>query len=112
MPSAVRVAHITGGGFPDNIPRVLPDGLGARLDLGAINLPSIFGWLARTGGIAQSEMLRTFNCGVGMIAVVAPDKVGDVRKALDEENKRSFVFGEIVPHGDGERICFDGHLKL
>lgn len=106
------LAHITGGGFPDNIPRVLPDGLGARLDLHAIKVPPIFGWLARTGGIVQSEMLRTFNCGVGMIAVIAPDRVDDVRRALDEENKRSFVFGEIVANSGGERVQFLGQLGL
>jgi phosphoribosylformylglycinamidine cyclo-ligase len=106
------LAHITGGGFPDNIPRVLPDGLGARLDLSAINAPPIFGWLARTGGIVQSEMLRTFNCGVGMIAVVDPGKVDELRKALDEENKRSFVFGDIVAHDAGPKVSFSGALKL
>ena len=65
------LAHITGGGFPDNIPRVLPDGVGVRIDLDAIPVPPVFGWLARTGGVAEAEMLRTFNCGIGMIVVVA-----------------------------------------
>src|ERR671917_228725 len=55
------LAHITGGGFPDNIPRVLPKGLGASLDLGSIPVPPVFGWLAKTGGVAETEMLRTFN---------------------------------------------------
>src|SRR3954451_12585534 len=59
------LAHITGGGFPDNIPRVLPKGLGAILDLGAIPVPPVFGWLAKTGGVTETEMLRTFNCGIG-----------------------------------------------
>jgi phosphoribosylformylglycinamidine cyclo-ligase len=106
------LAHITGGGFPDNVPRVLPEGLGARLDLAAISVPPIFGWLARTGGIAQAEMLRTFNCGVGMIAVVDPEQVEEVRKALDDQNTGSFVFGEIVPHADGARVDFIGQLGL
>ena len=64
------LAHITGGGFPDNIPRVLPNGVGVRLDLDAIPVPPVFGWLAKTGGVAEAEMLRTFNCGIGMIAIV------------------------------------------
>jgi len=68
------LAHITGGGFPDNIPRVLPDGLGARIDLTKVDVPPVFRWLAREGGIAQNELLRTFNCGVGMIAIVAPTR--------------------------------------
>ena len=61
------LAHITGGGFPDNIPRVLPKGLGARIDLGKVPVLPVFKWLASEGGIAQNEMLRTFNCGIGMI---------------------------------------------
>src|SRR5262249_24195349 len=61
-----RLAHITGGGFPDNIPRVLPKGLGARINLAAVRVPEIFRWLASEGRIAQNEMLRAFNCGIGM----------------------------------------------
>lgn len=106
------LAHITGGGFPDNIPRVLPEGLAARLNLDAIEVPPIFGWLARTGGIAEAEMLRTFNCGVGMIVVVAPEHVQVVQAALDDDNKRSFVFGELVAHDGGEKVSFSGKLKL
>ncbi len=106
------MAHITGGGFPDNIPRVLPEGLGARLDLAAVNVPPIFGWLARTGGVAEAEMLRTFNCGVGMIVVVAPGDVERVRAALAEENKRSFVFGEITQAAGEPRVAFKGKLAL
>ena len=64
------LAHITGGGFPDNIPRVLPKDLGARIDLARMPVLPVFQWLAETGGIAEKEMLRTFNCGIGMIAVV------------------------------------------
>jgi phosphoribosylformylglycinamidine cyclo-ligase len=60
------LAHITGGGFVDNIPRVLPEGTGAEIDLAAIAVPKVFGWLAKVGGLAQSEMVRTFNCGIGM----------------------------------------------
>src|SRR3954463_5005514 len=66
------LVHVTGGGFPDNIPRVLPAGLGVRLDLDAIPIPAVFGWLAEAGGVSESEMLRTFNCGIGMIVIAAP----------------------------------------
>src|SRR5215469_3559627 len=76
------LAHITGGGFPDNIPRVLPKGLGARIDLAAIAVPSVFQWLADAGNIAQNEMLRTFNCGVGMIVVVSSKEAEKVAQAL------------------------------
>src|SRR5690606_30751099 len=71
--SIKALAHITGGGFIDNIPRVLPDTLAAHVDLDAITPPPVFGWLSRSGGIAPMEMLRTFNCGVGMLAAVAAD---------------------------------------
>ena len=66
------LAHITGGGFPDNIPRVLPQGLGVRLDLACVPVLPVFQWLAAAGGIAEAEMLRTFNCGIGMVAIVSP----------------------------------------
>src|SRR5690606_23010588 len=65
------LAHITGGGFMDNIPRVLPDTLAAHVDLARLAPPPVFGWLARQGGIAEREMLRTFNCGVGILVAVA-----------------------------------------
>ncbi|MGC1847915.1 MAG: phosphoribosylformylglycinamidine cyclo-ligase, partial [Pseudolabrys sp.] len=74
------MAHITGGGFPDNIPRILPKGLGARIDLTQITVPPVFQWLAREGNIAQNEMLRTFNCGIGMTVVTAPGEVDAVTK--------------------------------
>src|SRR4051794_22301441 len=76
------LVHITGGGFPDNIPRVLPNGVGVQLDLEAISVQPVFGWLGTTGGIAEAEMLRTFNCGIGMILIVAADDVGRVAEAL------------------------------
>src|SRR3569833_1909421 len=76
------LAHITGGGFPDNIPRVLPKKFGARIDIGSIPVPPVFRWLAETGGIAEKEMLRTFNCGIGMIAVVEPRAAAKVAAAL------------------------------
>jgi phosphoribosylformylglycinamidine cyclo-ligase len=72
-------AHITGGGLTDNIPRVLPDGLGVRLDAATWDLPPVFGWLAETGDLPVAELARTFNCGIGMVAIVA---TGDTEAAL------------------------------
>ena len=66
-PGILALAHVTGGGFPDNLPRVLPEHLAVDLDLAALAPPPVFGWLAEAGGVAASEMLRTFNCGVGMV---------------------------------------------
>lgn len=106
------LAHITGGGFPDNVPRVLPDGLGVRLDLHAIPVPPVFGWLARTGEVAAAEMLRTFNCGIGMVAVVAPADADVVAKALSDAGEDPIVIGEIIPSGSEARVRTSGSLKL
>ncbi|ODT46712.1 MAG: phosphoribosylformylglycinamidine cyclo-ligase, partial [Methylobacterium sp. SCN 67-24] len=83
-PGIKALAHITGGGFPDNIPRVLPDDLGVALDLSAIPVPAVFGWLAKVGGVAEREMLRTFNCGIGMIVVASAAEADAVVAALRE----------------------------
>jgi phosphoribosylformylglycinamidine cyclo-ligase len=106
------VAHITGGGFPDNIPRVLPDGLGVELDLGAIVAPAVFGWLAREGGVAEAEMLRTFNCGIGMVVVAAGNQIGAVTAALREAGEAPVIVGEVVSAAEGPRVRTTGSLKL
>jgi phosphoribosylformylglycinamidine cyclo-ligase len=106
------LCHITGGGFPDNIPRVLPDGLGARLDLARVPVPPVFKWLARTGDIGQNEILRTFNCGVGMIAVVSAGDASKVMVSFEASGEQAFVLGTVVPHGQGERVSYDGMLDL
>jgi len=90
------LAHITGGGFPDNIPRVLPPGLGVELDLARIVVTPVFRWLAMTGGIAEPEMLRTFNCGIGMIAVVEPDKTDAVAALLEQQGEHVMHLGQVV----------------
>jgi phosphoribosylformylglycinamidine cyclo-ligase len=105
------LAHITGGGFPDNLPRVLPDGVGIAIDLDAIMPPPVFGWLAEVGGVAEAEMLRTFNCGIGMVVVVSPDSVGAVSKALDLGGASPVVLGRITPRGP-EAVTFEGRLTF
>ena len=82
------LAHITGGGLTENLPRVLPDDLGAEINLDAWDLPPVFQWLAKTGGMAEAEMLKTFNCGVGMILSVAADQA-DAIEALSEGRRRN-----------------------
>ena len=106
------LAHITGGGFPDNIPRVLPEGCGAELDLAAIKVPPVFGWLAAVGHVAQNEMLRTFNCGIGMVVVVAATDVEPVMAALVKAGEGAVVVGKITRHGSGERVTTLGKLAL
>ncbi|MGO4571465.1 phosphoribosylformylglycinamidine cyclo-ligase [Microvirga sp. 2TAF3] len=106
------LCHITGGGFPDNIPRVLPEGVGVRLDLDAIPVPSVFGWLASTGGVAEAEMLRTFNCGIGMIVVATADRVESVMQALREAGENPVRIGETIVHAGSEQVQTTGRLKL
>src|ERR1700736_2514401 len=81
----LAMAHITGGGFIDNIPRVLPNSLAARIDLSQIPVPPVFGWLAAIGNLTHTEMLRTFNCGIGMVIVAEPDKAGALAAFLADE---------------------------
>jgi phosphoribosylformylglycinamidine cyclo-ligase len=110
--SAVKgLAHITGGGFPDNIPRVLPKGFGAGIDLQNVAVPPVFKWLAKTGGIAQNEMLRTFNCGVGMIVIAAPADAERVADAFTRAGERVMRLGAVV-RASGERVVYDGVLDL
>jgi phosphoribosylformylglycinamidine cyclo-ligase len=106
------LAHITGGGFPDNIPRVLPDGLGVQIDLAVFDVPPVFGWLAKAGGVAEAEMLRTFNCGIGMVVVCAPEAADAVIQALQKNGEKSVRLGSVVAHGDGQRVAYTGALKL
>jgi phosphoribosylformylglycinamidine cyclo-ligase len=106
------LCHITGGGFPDNIPRVLPDGVGVRLDLDAISVPPVFGWLAKTGGVAEAEMLRTFNCGIGMIVVASATQADAVMERLRQAGESPVRIGETITHTNGERVQNSGSLKL
>jgi phosphoribosylformylglycinamidine cyclo-ligase len=103
------MAHITGGGFPDNIPRILPKGLGARIDLARIAVPPVFQWLARAGVIAQSEMLRTFNCGIGMIVITAPKDVAAITKAFERLGETVATLGKVTTETG---VVYDGLLNL
>ena len=91
------VAHITGGGIPGNLVRVLPDGVVARVDRGAWESPRIFGEIQRLGAVSDAEMADVFNLGVGMIVVVPPDSVGAATDALAQHGHRARVIGEITP---------------
>ena len=106
------LAHITGGGFPDNIPRILPKGLGARIDLARVAVPAVFQWLASEGGIAESEMLRTFNCGIGMIVVASPEKAEAVVKAFTRAGETVVMLGDIISASGDTSVAYDGKLNL
>ena len=101
------VAHITGGGLTENLPRVLPEGMGCEVDLTAWALPPVFGWLAETGGIAAGEMLRTFNVGVGMVLVVAPERAEALAALLMEAGENVIPLGGVTP---GEGVRYSGAL--
>ena len=94
-------AHITGGGLTDNIPRVLPDHCGVTLQRSAWHRDPVFDWLQKTGGIADAEMHRTFNCGIGMVAIVPKDQIGAALELLRANGERASVIGEVrAGHGD------------
>src|SRR6188768_3601996 len=106
------LAHITGGGFTDNIPRVLPKGLGVRIDLPALNVLPVFKWLAAEGDIAELELLRTFNCGIGMIAIVKQEAVEEVTDIFTQGGESVALLGEVIPAEGEHRVVYNGHLDL
>ncbi|MGD9918457.1 MAG: phosphoribosylformylglycinamidine cyclo-ligase [Paenirhodobacter sp.] len=101
------LAHITGGGLTENLPRVLPEGLGATIDLASWPLPGVFRWLAETAGMAEPELLKTFNCGIGMIAVVAADRAEALKALLEAEGETVTVIGAVTP---GQGVSYTGAL--
>ncbi len=106
------LAHITGGGFTDNIPRVLPKHLGVGIDLARLPVLPVFKWLAAEGGIAELELLRTFNCGIGMIAIVKADAIERVTNILNEGGESVVLLGEVIPADAEHRVVYNGHLDL
>ena len=92
-----EMANLTGGGFTDNIPRILPKGVSARIDLGTWPVLPVFRYLRREGRIADEEMLRTFNMGIGMVLVVPAHREAEVAAHLDGVRERHWRIGEIVP---------------
>lgn len=105
------LAHITGGGLVENVPRVLPAGLGASLDAGAWPVPPVFTWLKQAGGVADDEMLRTFNCGLGMVCIAAADRAQALGHLLTAAGERVYPVGRIVPAGTGGHRCVINHVE-
>jgi phosphoribosylformylglycinamidine cyclo-ligase len=116
------VAHITGGGLTENVPRVLPDGVGAHIDVGAWWAPPVFGWLGEAGALDEAEMLRTFNCGIGMVVVSAGDGAAAVMRALEAAGERPVRIGALEPgrgvksqakgKGEAEAVRYTGRLTF
>lgn len=105
---AKAFAHITGGGLTENVPRILPDGMAARIEPGAWTLPPVFPWLMRDGGVSPAEMARTFNCGIGMVAIVKPAEAAEAEKILADNGESVADIGEIVARGDGDAVVLPG----
>ena len=101
------LAHITGGGLTENLPRVLPEGLGAQIDLNAWELPPVFKWLAATGGIVESEILKTFNSGIGMVLSVAASEADAVTAILTAAGENVMQIGTVKA---GEGVSYTGSL--
>lgn len=116
------LSHITGGGLSENLPRVLPSAVGAEVDLDAIGVPPVFGWLARTGRLDAAEMLRTFNCGIGMVVVADAGRADEVTAALRAAGEAPTVLGRVIPpggersdakgRGDAWAVTYQGRLAL
>jgi phosphoribosylformylglycinamidine cyclo-ligase len=101
------LAHITGGGLTENIPRVLPDGMGVQIDLDSWDLPLVFQWLAATGGMQSSELLKTFNCGIGMVLAVSADRADALSRQLTAEGEKVSVLGCVTA---GSSVVYKGSL--
>ncbi len=106
------MAHITGGGLTENVPRMLPDNLGVRIDLDAIMPHGVFAWLAKSGGIADADMLQTFNCGTGMVLSVDSREATQICEHLQSLGERCTIIGEVVTRNNPSGIEFLGDLDL
>ena len=101
------IAHVTGGGIVENLPRVLPPGTRAVIDASSWLRPAVFEWIRDAGGIAEAEMWRTFNCGAGMLLVVARDAAGETVTALAKSGERAWVAGEIVSGEEAPEVVIE-----
>ena len=106
------LAHITGGGLPENLPRVLPEGFCARVDLANLTVPPVFGWIAMQGGVAPAELLRTFNCGAGLVIIVSAGEADAVLSSLAQSGETAFPLGKIEACEGASSVRFSGKLDL
>jgi phosphoribosylformylglycinamidine cyclo-ligase len=100
------VAHITGGGLTENIPRVIPEGLDAQITLGSWQFPSVFDWLQSAGNVSQSDMLLTFNCGIGMVVCVAAEDEIQALAMLNELGETASTIGEIIRSEGKSKVVY------
>ncbi len=102
------MVHVTGGGFYDNVPRVLPEGVAARFDFGSWDMPSVFTWLKEQGDLSWPEMLQIFNCGIGYIVAVSADQADEALAVLKKQGEQAWVIGHTEAHSAGEQVIIDG----
>ncbi|MDT8451624.1 MAG: AIR synthase-related protein, partial [Gammaproteobacteria bacterium] len=100
------LAHITGGGLLENIPRVLPENTRAILDKQSCQLPPVFDWLQKNGNVEINEMYRTFNCGIGMAIIVAEEDAGNIISAFNAAGEKAWRLGEIVQSSGKADVIF------
>ena len=115
------LSHITGGGLSENLPRVMPDGLACHVNLSAIAVPPVFGWLQNAGGFDATEALRTFNCGIGMVIIADKNRADHVTAALKAAGEAPVILGEVEAgrgvkssakgKGEAEAVRYSGSLK-
>ena len=115
------ISHITGGGLAENLPRILPKGLAAHVNLNSFTSPPVFGWLQKAGGMSEAEMLRTFNCGIGLVMVAAKGRADEVLAVLRECGEAATIIGEVEAGrgvkseakgmGEAEAVRFSGALR-
>jgi phosphoribosylformylglycinamidine cyclo-ligase len=115
------LSHITGGGLAENLPRIMPDSAAARVELSSWTPPAVFGWLQETGGLDDAEMLRTFNCGIGMVVITEKARAGDVITALMAAGENPVVIGDVIApwgeksdakgKGEANAVKVEGRLK-
>ncbi len=106
------MAHITGGGLLENIPRVLPKGLGVKLDAKSWTAPPVFRWLARAGSIDAQEMARTFNCGIGLVVITAPAQADAIAQILTNAGEKTFRIGAVEANDSAHRVILQGADKV
>jgi phosphoribosylformylglycinamidine cyclo-ligase len=102
------MVHVTGGGFYDNIPRVLSPQAAVSVDFGSWPVPGVFQWVKRTGGLDWEEMLQIFNCGIGYIIIASADKVQEIVDRLAGAGQEAWPIGRVSRHDGGERVRFTG----
>lgn len=101
FPQGIKAfAHITGGGLPENLPRVLPDSLSARIDRNSWEMPEVFNWLKKSGNVPEHDFLRTFNCGIGMVVVVEKESAQEISALLTKAGETVYTIGTLIPRGN------------